>query len=330
MRGHHVGDREAVQQEYRDYAAARTRQLFRIAYLLCGDWHEAEDLVQITLAKLFVAWHQVRRRDSVDTYARRVTLGRGLRRRRRRRIALGNTVLLGAVAGVAVAVGTHQPRQPAPAGLTGTVGSPTASAIASVAPSTPTASTYSLQITVSPSGTQTATAGLTTPAAPSTTATATLPAPAAAMLHQLEALLPAGSAVSNVRVLNTRSLEVDYDDGHGPVDLMLAIMPTQSLRGITCPNPLWPNEGPRPAGALPESCAMRTPPAGGQERDAVMYADAYGFYGYNVYDERPGGYTVFVQVGNGTLGGLPKVTRADPPGTMAQWESLAENPAWVL
>ena len=64
---------------------ARAGQLFRIAFLMCGDWHEAEDLVQTTLAKLFVAWGRVRRRESVDTYARRVMLNAYLSQRRLRR-----------------------------------------------------------------------------------------------------------------------------------------------------------------------------------------------------------------------------------------------------
>ena len=72
-------------REYRDFADARAAQLFRIAFLMCGDWHEAEDLVQTTLAKLFVAWSRVRRRESMDTYARRVMLNAYLSQRRLRR-----------------------------------------------------------------------------------------------------------------------------------------------------------------------------------------------------------------------------------------------------
>ena len=72
-------------QDFRDFAMARAGQLFRIAYLMSGDWHEAEDLVQTTLAKLFVAWGRVRRRGSVDTYARRVLVNTYLSQRRLRR-----------------------------------------------------------------------------------------------------------------------------------------------------------------------------------------------------------------------------------------------------
>ncbi|WP_129668826.1 SigE family RNA polymerase sigma factor [Phytoactinopolyspora endophytica] len=56
---------------YREFVVARRRALLRTAFLLCGDWHLAEDLVQETLAKLYVAWRRVKRRDDVDAYARK-------------------------------------------------------------------------------------------------------------------------------------------------------------------------------------------------------------------------------------------------------------------
>jgi len=54
------------------YVAERRDQLWRAAYLLCGDRHLAEDLVQTTLAKLYVAWRRVSRADTVDAYVRRM------------------------------------------------------------------------------------------------------------------------------------------------------------------------------------------------------------------------------------------------------------------
>ena len=44
------------------------------AYLLCGDWHAAQDLTQTTLVKLYTAWKRVERRENVDAYARQVML----------------------------------------------------------------------------------------------------------------------------------------------------------------------------------------------------------------------------------------------------------------
>src|SRR5829696_6453713 len=44
----------------------------RTAYLLCGDWHRAEDLVQTALVKLYVAWPRLRTGGAVVVYARQV------------------------------------------------------------------------------------------------------------------------------------------------------------------------------------------------------------------------------------------------------------------
>lgn len=64
----HISDRDA---EFTAYVAARRGHLRRTAFLLCGDWHAAEDLVQTTLAKLYAAWPRVRRDASPEAYARR-------------------------------------------------------------------------------------------------------------------------------------------------------------------------------------------------------------------------------------------------------------------
>ena len=40
--------------EFEEFALARTPHLYRAAWLLCGDRHQAEDLVQETLAKVYV------------------------------------------------------------------------------------------------------------------------------------------------------------------------------------------------------------------------------------------------------------------------------------
>jgi RNA polymerase sigma-70 factor (sigma-E family) len=72
-------------EEFTEYALARAVRLREFAYLLCGDWHQAQDLTQATLAKVFVAWERIHRRDSVDAYARTVMLRELLTERRRRR-----------------------------------------------------------------------------------------------------------------------------------------------------------------------------------------------------------------------------------------------------
>jgi RNA polymerase sigma-70 factor (sigma-E family) len=62
--------RAAREAAFSDFAAAITPRLFRSALLLCGDWHLAEDLVQTTLGKLYVAWAKVERADAPEAYAR--------------------------------------------------------------------------------------------------------------------------------------------------------------------------------------------------------------------------------------------------------------------
>ena len=62
-------DRDA---EFTEYASARQAWLRRVAYLLSGDWHRADDLVQITITKLYAHWHRARRADNLDGYTRRI------------------------------------------------------------------------------------------------------------------------------------------------------------------------------------------------------------------------------------------------------------------
>jgi RNA polymerase sigma-70 factor (sigma-E family) len=61
-----------VSEDFRDYAASRRADLRRTAYLLCGDWYLADDLVQDALARLYPRWARVRGRGEVDPYVRRM------------------------------------------------------------------------------------------------------------------------------------------------------------------------------------------------------------------------------------------------------------------
>jgi RNA polymerase sigma-70 factor (sigma-E family) len=58
--------------EFAEWMAARQPALVRTAYLLTGSQHSAEDLVQTTLTKLYLAWDRIADRQHVDAYARRV------------------------------------------------------------------------------------------------------------------------------------------------------------------------------------------------------------------------------------------------------------------
>jgi RNA polymerase sigma-70 factor (sigma-E family) len=59
-------------EEFAAYMTARQPSLLRTAYLLTGDRHTAEDLVQTSLAKLYLSWDKVQRRELVDGYVRRI------------------------------------------------------------------------------------------------------------------------------------------------------------------------------------------------------------------------------------------------------------------
>jgi RNA polymerase sigma-70 factor (sigma-E family) len=60
--------------DFEAWMTARQPALLRTAYLLTGDAHSAEDLVQSVLAKLYLAWDRIRDREHVDAYARRALI----------------------------------------------------------------------------------------------------------------------------------------------------------------------------------------------------------------------------------------------------------------
>jgi RNA polymerase sigma-70 factor (sigma-E family) len=73
----------ADEAAFRAFAWSRRASLRRTAYLLCGDWHQADDLVQTALVKLYVAWRRVRTGDQPDGYVRRILTRCYLDERRR-------------------------------------------------------------------------------------------------------------------------------------------------------------------------------------------------------------------------------------------------------
>src|ERR1700742_4947037 len=75
-------------EEFREFMRNRASLLHQSAYLLCGDWHLAHDLVQDTLVKAYQQWPRVRQADRPDAYVRRILLNevRGRWRRRERKM----------------------------------------------------------------------------------------------------------------------------------------------------------------------------------------------------------------------------------------------------
>jgi RNA polymerase sigma-70 factor (sigma-E family) len=81
--------------EYVEYVESRLTWLRRIAYLLCQDWHSADDLVQMTVTRLFTYWPRARRMDNVDGYVRTILFRMFLGERRsmwRKRVLLAGYV----------------------------------------------------------------------------------------------------------------------------------------------------------------------------------------------------------------------------------------------
>jgi RNA polymerase sigma-70 factor, ECF subfamily len=67
-----VAARDDLEEEFREFVAARSFALLRTAYLLCGDWSTAEDLLQTALTKTYLAWKRLGEIEAVEPYARRV------------------------------------------------------------------------------------------------------------------------------------------------------------------------------------------------------------------------------------------------------------------
>jgi len=67
-----VASRDSLEEQFREFVAARSAALLRTAYLLTGDWATAEDLLQTALTKTYLAWKRLGGIEAVEPYARRV------------------------------------------------------------------------------------------------------------------------------------------------------------------------------------------------------------------------------------------------------------------
>ena len=89
----------AREDDFRAYVVARTPALSRTAYLLTGDAHLAEDLVQTALFKAARAWHRIE--GDPEPYVRRILYTQNVSWWRARRLKES-------------ALGTHDAPAPAP------------------------------------------------------------------------------------------------------------------------------------------------------------------------------------------------------------------------
>ena len=67
-----------------EFVAARSTSLLRTAYLVVGDHQLAQDLVQESLVKTFMAWRRLRDVENAEAYTRRVIVTTSISWRRRR------------------------------------------------------------------------------------------------------------------------------------------------------------------------------------------------------------------------------------------------------
>jgi RNA polymerase sigma factor (sigma-70 family) len=57
---------------YVEFVTGRMAWLRRFAFLLCRDWHRADDLVQTAVTKLYANWPRAERMENLEAYTRRI------------------------------------------------------------------------------------------------------------------------------------------------------------------------------------------------------------------------------------------------------------------
>jgi RNA polymerase sigma-70 factor (sigma-E family) len=71
-------------QHFAAFVVAATPRLRRIAYLMVRDWHLAQDLSQLTLARMYASWPRIGRTADLNAYSRRVLMNAVFDQRKRR------------------------------------------------------------------------------------------------------------------------------------------------------------------------------------------------------------------------------------------------------
>jgi RNA polymerase sigma-70 factor (sigma-E family) len=81
----HAGRRPVTprrDEEFTQYVSAHLASFRRLAYLLCQDWHRADDLVQAAITRLYVQWGRASAVDHTDAYAKTILVREFLREQR--------------------------------------------------------------------------------------------------------------------------------------------------------------------------------------------------------------------------------------------------------
>ncbi|MEV6286333.1 SigE family RNA polymerase sigma factor [Kribbella sp. NPDC051770] len=66
--------RRRSEADFTEFASAALRRLRRTAYLMCGDWHRAEDAAQDALVRIYRAWDRLDHTAGLTTYAHRAVV----------------------------------------------------------------------------------------------------------------------------------------------------------------------------------------------------------------------------------------------------------------
>jgi RNA polymerase sigma-70 factor (sigma-E family) len=69
--------------QFAAYFTARRDVVRRTAYLLCGDWHFADDLTQMAFVRVAAGWRKVRDREALDAYVHTILIRTFLAEQRR-------------------------------------------------------------------------------------------------------------------------------------------------------------------------------------------------------------------------------------------------------
>ncbi|TCC61029.1 SigE family RNA polymerase sigma factor [Kribbella pittospori] len=75
--------RRRDENEFTEFAAVTMPRLRRTAYLMCGDWHRAEDAAQDALVSVYRHWNRIERGNGLLGYAHRCVVNAVLTQSRR-------------------------------------------------------------------------------------------------------------------------------------------------------------------------------------------------------------------------------------------------------
>ena len=76
--------RAARDEEFTAFVGSAATRLRRSAYLMCRDWHQAQDLTQQTFTKMYAAWNRIRTGTNLEGCSRRVLMNLVFDQQRRR------------------------------------------------------------------------------------------------------------------------------------------------------------------------------------------------------------------------------------------------------